>query len=499
MRSAALCLLAIATPACNWVFGLDATSLADGGPPGDGPMPTARLTWMIALTDPQGLPVAAAALQPIVPAPPIMAGRVDGPLAPLEYRPDGTFEVPYAFGASKYRFAYQLANDLPREIQWTPMEGRPAHAIVPVSGRLDRASIPGPNASYSLTPLGSPPAQHRGPRVLTTGIWTESQAVFPVPPGATFNYNFNSSIQLSGPPGAPERAKGDLVVLVDFANNGACRVSEGSAAFRVDLIDGASIPVTSEAWTYAARGASGTGNGPENYVRAARIIGETMASVVTTRTRIGPAPSTAMPAFTERVPSLGLRSPVILPLVDCTNADLAALPAFGEPGSLQPFEMLALHQLTVARTVPGGPTLEGGLSAVAPVTDAGSFVLDFAVAIPTPPFLLGDRELSTTDQLPLPAGMGPVVLTFGVEVGKQASYYDVVLHRVAGSSAIAERVYTVAEPTVTIDRAVFAAGTEYVLEIRAYQGAPEAAVGDFTSYLQTQSSAVAWTHTFVAP
>jgi len=499
MRSAALCLLAIVAPACNWVLGLDPTQLVDAGPPGDGPLPVARLTWMVALTDAQGMPVALPDFRPIAPAPTIMAGRVDGPLAPLEYRDDGTFEVPYAFGASKYRFAYQLPNDLPREMQWTPTEGRPAHAVVPVSGRLERASIPGPNATFSLTPLGSPPAQHRAPRVVTTGIWTESQPVFPVPAGATFNYNFNSSIQLSGPPGAPESAKRDLVVLIDFGNNGTCRSSEGSAAFRVDLVDGLSIPTMSETWAFAGRGATGSGDGAENYVRAAGIIGSTQTSVVTTRTRIGPTPSTTMPAFTERVASLGLRAPVILPLIDCTGANLSTLPAFGEPISLQPFDMLAIHQLTVSRTVSGGPTLEGGLSAVAPVADAGPFVLEFAAAIPTPPFMLGDREISTTDQLQLPAGTGPVVLSFGVELGRQANYYDVVLHRVAGTSTIAERVYTVAEPTVTIDRTVFTTATEYVFEIRAYQGAPEAAVGDFTRYLPTQSSAVAWTHTFRAP
>jgi hypothetical protein len=38
-----------------------------------------------------------------------------------------------------------------------------------------------------------------------------------------------------------------------------------------------------------------------------------------------------------------------------------------------------------------------------------------------------------------------------------------------------------------------------VFEIRAFRGAPDASVADFTRYESAQSSATVWTRTFVVP
>jgi hypothetical protein len=173
MRHVAICLFAIATPACNWVFGIEDTVRTDGGTgtPTDGPLPVARLTYLVAESA-QGMP-ANPVLAPIVPAPTVEIGRLDGELMPASYESDGSIRLPYEFadGTQPWRLVYQLANDVPHEIHWNPLVGSSPHAVVPMFGRLDRAPIPGPNTVVSLTPMGGP-AQHRGPRVFTTGVWT---------------------------------------------------------------------------------------------------------------------------------------------------------------------------------------------------------------------------------------------------------------------------------------------------------------------------------------
>jgi hypothetical protein len=197
--------------------------------------------------------------------------------------------------------------------------------------------------------------------------------------------------------------------------------------------------------------------------------------------------------------SLALRGPLILTLLDCTDLDLAALPVFDRPDALIDFPEIAHLQLTTSRTVAGGPTLTSGLVAVAPVATTNTVALDLSVAAPVAPILLGGADLSAADGVPLPVGTGMLELRFAVESGNRSDYFDVVLHRVMGGSTVVERIYTITEPTLAIDREVLASGATYVLELRAFRGATDAPIGDFTRYLPAQSSAVVYTRTFVAP
>jgi len=500
MRSAALCLLAIAAPACNWVFGIEETLLAppSDGPPGDGPLPTARLTWMVAVTDVAGVPASVAELRAISPPPSVKIGRIAGELTDATIDDTGEFQIPYDYETTAWRLVYQLANDVPREVHWTPVSNRVPHATVPLYGRVDRAPIPGPNTTMSLNAPGSP-ANHSGPRVFTTGVWTESQPVFPVPPGSTFTYNLNQSIQLSGPPGAPERTKGDLVVLVDYLTSSGCRRSVGSAAFQLDLADGPSTTINAETWSNTGIAVTAVNPVFADTLRAALTAGSTDTTSVTTVVQFGPSPSSTMPGFTQRVSFLGLRAPLILPMLQCTGSDLSGLPSYNLPDSLSVFPQRAHIQLTADRTVSGGPTLTSGLAVVEPFTGA-TVMFDFDVAYPSPPFLLGTLDLSTADHVMLTDGTDPLVLSFTNESMKMpADYYEVVLHRVTGVSIAVERVYTLVGPSLTIERSVLAPNSEYVFEIRAYLGAPDASLADFRSHLSTQSSAVVWTHTFRVP
>lgn len=498
MKSAALCLLAITTPACNWVFGIEETLLRDAAISIDAPLPTARLTWLVAVTDPQGVPTTMPEERAISPAPIVEIGRIGEALTAAPIDDTGTIRIPYDYENSTWRLVYQLADDVPHEIHWSTMMGQVPHAIVPLFGRLDRSPIPGPNTTMTMTPSNGMPANHSSPRVFTTGVWTQSQPAFGFPAGPTFTYNLNQSIQLSGPAGAPDAAKGDQVVLVDHITQGTCRTSSGSATFKLQLADGASTTISADPWTNTGKVVVVTADPLEDPVRVA-LAASTGTGNVTTIVQLGPAASSTMPGFTqrgpERVPQLGLRGPLLLPMLDCTDLT-GTMPPYNLPDALSVFPQVAHIQLIADRTVVGGPTLTYGLAAIKPIA-TGAAAFDIDVAMPVPPFMLGSVDVAVTDGAPLPGGSDPLVLTFDIEPNAVSDYYEVALHRVSGMALTLERVYTILAPTLTFERSVLTAGATYVLEIRAFRGAPDARAADFTRYLSTQSSAVVWSHTFV--
>lgn len=499
MKSAALCLLAISAPACNWVFGIDPTLLVDAGSgPGEAPLPAGRLTWMIAATDTLGNPIAAAEFRAITPPPSAKIGAITGALTDVALDATGSFETPRAFPGTPWRLVYQLPNDIPREVHWRPGVGRVPHMVVPLYGRADRAPIPGPNTVMSLTPLGSPPTTYNLPRVFTIGVWTESLPV-PTTTGPTFNYNLNQSTQLSGPPGAPERVKGDKVVLSEFQSiGGNCRAGNGSAAFELDLIDGVSSTFRAETWRNTGGAVIVNGDSTGDRTRVALSAGAAIGSVRVV-IQVGASPSSAMPMFTQRTSFLGLRGPLVIAMLECDVTFTSALPIFSMPAALSVFPRLAQLQLTADRTT-AGAVLTSGVAAVSLMsTDTAN--LDLTLALPVAPFRLGSLDLSSTDGSLLPGGTDPLVFTFGNEAGMMVpEYYEVVLHRIEGGSAIPERAYTITSPTLTIERSVLAgAGTQYVFQVRSFLGAPGAADADFTRYSPMQSSAVTWTHSFITP
>lgn len=499
MRSAALCLLAVAAPACNWVFGIETTVQADAALTIDAPLPQARLTWLIAATDALGIPVDSLEFAPISPAPKVQVGRLGQPLMDAAIDDSGTIMLPEGYDSGPWRLAYQLAEGPPREIQWSTTTGRPPHAVVPLFGRLERDPIPGPNTVMMMTPSNSQPTNHVGPIVYTTGVWTQSPPTFGFPSGSTFSHNLNQSVQLSGPPGAPDYTKGDLVLLVDNITFGSCRVSAGSAAFDLLLANGTSTTISAEQWRNSASTAIVTA--PAADLVRVGLAASATTNDVTTVLQVGPGASSTMPAFTQapgaqRAPRLALHGPLMFPMLDCVDTT-TALPTYDLPVSVSTFPQLAHLQVTADRAVPGGPRLPHGLVGVRQlVSSRADFDLD--VAMPLPPFLLGTVDLSTMDGVSLPAGSDPLVLTFATEGMATSDYFEVLLHRITGTSTEVERIYTTLQPTLTIDRSVFIATGSYVFEVRAFNGAPDARAADFTRYTSTQSSAVVWTHTFVA-
>lgn len=493
-----LCLLAVAAPACNWVFGIEGTVQADASVSADAALPTARLTYLVAVTDPSGVPAGIHEFRGILPAPKVRIGRVGEALTDARIDDAGSIDIPDEYQASTWRLVYQLEGDIPREMHWTTTAGQTPHAIVPLYGRIDRDPIPGVKTTMMLTPSGtSGPASYGGPIVYTTGLWTQSISPGPST-GATLTHDFNQSIQLSGPEGAPIAAKGDQVVLVDYMGEDACRVSKGSAAFTLTLSDGPSTTITDELWVKSRSTQTMSVYVGESYDRIRVTVAA--QSTATRALQFGTAASTTMPAFTQRMPRqprLDLHGPLLFPMLDCVGPTAVPLPFYNQPAAFTVFPQLGHVQMTASRLVVGGPRLHYGVAGVAPISGGGA-TFDTSVAMPEPPYLLGALDTALADHADLPAGTGPLVLTWTNELARSADYYEIVLHQVEFNRSVPVRAYTTTAQTLTLDRADLVKDLEYVFEIRAVLGAPFVQLADFTRYLPTQSTAVVWTHTFFA-
>lgn len=496
MRSAALALLAALSPGCNQVFGLDETQPA---PPIDTLPARARLTYLVATTDATGTPIPQPATPAIEPAPSVKIGPLDGALIDADYGADGSFVIPDDFVEMTWRLVYQLPGEVTREVQWKPAPDR-GHAVVPRFGRIDPAPIPGPNSAYSVTPGGAPGA-YSSPRLFTTGVWMESANGAVTGPTQVYNVGQSSFRPLVGVKGAPEVSKGDRQVLIDFGPDNTCSSSLGSAAFQVDLTAGTATPATQPTWTYKPQPATVAGAFPLDVpIRVATQIGGNPAALPS-RARIGIGPTTAMPVMSYEI-GQPIPAPVMITLLDCASPAASpnwTTPPFGRPDMLPDFAQLAWVQVTSSRlTMPGGMELAGGIAAVN--TGMDTFTLDFRVPFATS-FRIDGMDLATGDDRKAPTGgAAPMVLEFDLETNAgSAQYYEVTLHTIAGS-VTPERVFTVTEPRVSIDRALLTKGTEYVFEVRAFRGARvDVKDGDFTGYVASQAMTTIFSRTFIAP
>ena len=509
MRPAGLGLLAALSAGCNAIFGLEPTVAVDasGGELSiDAPLPVARLTWLVAVTDADGNPVAQPETPDIVPAPVVQIGRLDGPLTSASYRAGGYIDLPYDFAGSPWRLAYEAPGELPARLQWSVPADRVGHAVVPRFGRLDVTPIP-PSASYRVSPTGTPTSYPEA-RLFTTGVWLQGGFGSPQLP---LDVSLGSAVALGGVRGAPEPARNDLVVidLVRSFSTGSelCWLSDGAATFSVGLVDGPATPspqpalIKNNAQVVTVTG----GHDLTTVARAGAGLGAT--GPITRRVMLGRTASVAMPGFTVSLPArhtfprVDLPMPVLMTLADCinpsstvSNQGVWTSPSFEDPATLNGFPRLAHVQLSGTRTTPSGAVLRGGLAARGP----SPFVFDFDVAF-AKGLALGGVDLTQDDAVQLPAGVGPLTLELELEpLAAVPHYIEVILHQVTTTLTPA-RVYTITGTEVVIDRAVLTAGTEYVFEIRSFRGAPLASVGDFTTYDGTQLSAVTFTRTFRAP
>lgn len=500
---------AFAAAGCNQILGLDPTVPVDAGQPPDAPLPIARLTWLVADTDAAGAPLPAPLLTPMDPAPTVQVGRIAGPLTATPYLPDGSFTIPADFPGTPWRVVYAVPGDAtPVEVQWTTSPERIPHVTEPFVGHLPRMSLPGPASAMTVTPTGTG-VSFSSARVAFTGVWGESPTTSAV--GTTLTFNLNNVAPFTGPKGAPEPARGDRVMVIDYtmttANGVTCRNSRASTSFPLEASTGTVAVTPNPAWSGSTTAVSITYS-LEQWVTIYGVYMEYNGGFVGRRMAFGKVPTQAVPMFIRRRDAEALRMPPMIPLADCYGDTAAPPDSLTTVDVLANVPDLAYGQFTSTRLVTNTtiPLVSGYVSAVAGIPGSPDrYQLDTAAAILIPPLMLGSLDLAVDDHAMLPAGSEPLELTFGATAIGQAGaigdtdYYEVVLHQLTAAGITPVRTFRVLERSVSIDRGLLTSGSEYVFELRNFAGAPQAKAGDFTVYTIPQSQAVTFTRTFIAP
>lgn len=497
------CLLAVLLGAagCNTIFGLGATEQKPLDPtpdaPPDGPSPRVGLSYLVAATKVPATMPASPERAAFAGDPQVKVGPLHGALTAASYVSDngGEVEVPPALFGSPWRLEYTPPGDVAHEVQWNPAVGA-GRLVVPIFGRLARVPAPG-GSGYRITP--TPGHSFTAGRVFTTGIWLEVGTGV-VASGQPVDVNLATATPRSGPPGAPDLAARDLVVLLDYGGS-SCRVTTGSADFEARALSAGSLTPVSPSWTAPS---TQTTIGYEELddlsvpTRLAQALGTRSTGQTANRNVYGRIASVEMPAFTQLYNNVP--APMMVPLADCPFA-AGATEAFVDPVGLTGFPAAVFSYTANLRQLPGSGT--SLLSSIATVTRT-PLAVSFDVPIPTAPITLGTLDLVAADGPQLAAG-GVAELSFGLDRTPATStlhHVEVRLHRISGAQLVTERVYLVAaatRPTVAIDTTILQPDSTYVFSLHTFRGRPGAATYDFATSSFPQSTATVFTRPFSTP
>ena len=506
-----------AAAGCNQILGLEPTVPVDAGQPIDAPLPIARLTWLVADTDTTGVPLPAPLLTPMDPAPTVQVGRIDGPLTATPYLPDGSFTIPAEFPGTPWRVVYQVPGAAtPVEVQWTTSPDRVPHLTEPFIGHLPRVPMPGPASAMTVTPTGTG-VSFSSARVAFTGVWGESPTTSAV--GTTLTFNLNNVTPFTGAKGAPEPARGDRAVVLNYTSivepnvNAPCQRASGGTLFELTPTSG-TVAVTPSWFDRSTSAEPSAMVTSANYGRATRAATTFVTVVPTTEVftqglSYGRAAALNLPLFSRRRTPGDIRLPAMVTLYECD----VPLPRFAvsvAPVSINasPFTQypgLGVGWFSMSRTIEG-TSLRLTYGYVGAATSSSpTYTLDTPATLAAPPFMLDATDLATADHVALPAGTSPLTLTFGMvpvqgddDTLDTSDYYEVVLHQVTATTITPVRTFRVPGRTVSIDRGLLTAGDEYVFELRSFAGAPQAKVADYTTYTVPQSQGTMFTRTFIA-
>lgn len=524
MRNGALGLVAVLA-GCNQVWGndpvqrWDAPSIPDISP--EAPLPTARLELLVAMTDNTGAATNAVEMHWLDPAPTVQIGRIDGALMQATYD-QGVIRIPADYPGTPWRLVYTLSGDIPHEVHWVPGADVEGRAVVAQFGSFDRAEVPA-NASYRLSPTVT--GAYTDLHVYTTGVWGNG---IPSVNGtiATQAVNPTDFKVISGPLLAPDDTKGDRVVLLDYQGTYPCQQTHGTAMFKIALT-GPDSPGFATWKTDGGGGIEVTGYAADTASRVADRYGPgVQPGDVTSQAIYGYGVSTVMPMFVTRHFASALYAPAMIPLVNCFSNEpllgtkLTTSIPFADLEDDMLLPVIANVQLGLLRGLPNGIRVYNGLTgAIATTTGQQKFDIQFPVGIPLDmqidgQAVGGQHILNEPDHVQIPSGTGATIdLTFALDspiAGQTmgiADYATATLYRYEPAAPpVRIREYTFTGPsdpeerwTLQMDRAVFTSGTEYVIELRTFAGAPGAPMADFTRYASAQSSATRWTRTFITP
>jgi hypothetical protein len=242
------------------------------------------------------------------------------------------------------------------------------------------------------------------------------------------------------------------------------------------------------------------------------------------RANYGFVPSYEMPSF-SRPPEGGftpralLRPPMMLIMRSCSNLDTATT-AHRPVLFKDKFGEALYTEATVERTV-GGSLLTNGVGVLTLLP--GAQMAQSAQFSPTTDVAFADKVAVVTtsgridlfmpgapDQIPVPTTAGTsltLTWTWANNIGR-ADFWEVTLLELSGPLPAKRRIYTTTNVTrtptsATSELKVAAAdldpGKQYVFEISAFTGRPDAtAAGDFARVVGNQAISVVHTHSFIA-
>ena len=465
MRSA-LALLVV-TSGCNWVFGLEKTSVYDGGVDAPDAPPSIRTKLVWGATKSGSTQLDYTVIAPDSPA--VMVGEPLGgmPLQTVAYDDDGSFAIPYTLREAPHRIVYTLPGEtLVHEVQWS-VSG--ATLVVPRTSRVTAPPVPS-GSGYDLTPTGGPTLTT--PLLMTTGNFTYTRGG----PGFTKNgantkFTFGSARPLAGPLVAPEASKGDKVIVADWAARGGYSSVSGYAITSVDLMMGAlSTPAMQPAWVSTATQhmpSTGNNNDPIPVVNGTAV--DNRLAMVSTGTgmqemRYGASPSLSLPGFVDG-------QPMMLTFIEASPPQ--ATVTVTDPTSELGYEHVVAVRATRSRMVDGA-TLTSSIQTMTNQL-SGTIVLGAPLAL--------NIKLSTTNvsaDATYQASSQATTLKWDAESTYTAHDYLVTLYEIPSSGAlIARRVYQVLTPTVTVDGSLLDAGHKYTFAITSRNGFPNAKQGDY--------------------
>jgi len=514
----------LALVGCNQVFGIANTTVYDASADVPVDIPFVRLTWQVAQVLPSGDPDPTIADVPISPPPKVRYAPLGGPFTDASYSAiDGSIAVAREFFTppTTWRLEYTLADNVPHEVQWAP-ESKHGHLTVPMFGRADRDAVPS-GSGYTIMPVGGKPP-YTGPRVFTTGLWTEG-VVNNYVSGATVSYDFANAFSMSGPTGRPDPTRGDRALLVDYrltSTNPSCRVADGSAALDSAALQAGSFSMPHSAWDAQTRPvASDRLDTPAILGRLPAALGNLGMPPLQGSVSFGIAASTSMPGLPgvpvnpQVSPMSFLPAPAMVMLFQCpyntAGGGAPQLPLTAQPVILDHFPRLLWYELVEVRTVALPPplpsiALASGMETVIGATTSDGFAIVFPAAIPTAMTLTtpeaGVADLAgDSEMVAIGPARGSFTLGFTPEpdTALRADYYDVTLYRFDDQGALKTvRVFTVTAPRVQVDGSLFTPGAIYVFQVRSYKGHPNAQQGDFRPVDYPYGSAIVFTRTFTA-
>ncbi|HEX5061087.1 MAG TPA: hypothetical protein VFV99_17095 [Kofleriaceae bacterium] len=489
MRWLALAPLVAAT-GCNWLYGLDATIAVDGASEGLPPGSRTRLVWGIATTDGQAgtsgfdpeMVYKSIGSETARPQPPVVLVGDDSGLAEATYDPaDGSFEIPYALRESPHRVVYTLPGEsVPHEVQWS-ITG--AILVVPRTTRLD-APAPPTASGYSITPqgLGTTLAM---PALYTSGAFTatDSSSQFDQATAGTIKFAFPQNARpVTSPLGAPQKAKGDWVLLVNFQPNGAQTSVNGFAMSQIDLAANMMLaPNPQPTWQTTTRTLSTIcSTMPANCLpngnaapAAQRLDAVLPGGTAGRKLFLGVSPSTDLPGFLPGVGPDFVDRPLMLTLHESTQIDTTI--TLADPSSMLGLDRVIAARLTSARLANGAVLT----SSIQTITNVFSGSLQYGAPLATN-VKLGATSLSgTTESVPVGASSSQQTLSWSAEAGYVANDYVVTLYEITFSALVPVRIYHVIAPEVKVDGNLLVAGHQYVFGITARTGFGAADRGDY--------------------